>query len=94
MGRVLPDDYPAGGELDDYLQLEHRFGRILDYGVIQPRLRPLYDWSARELGQPELADLLVDGGPGYAWAPEDRQAWTPPGLSVAARAFKALTAAR
>ena len=29
MGRILPDDYPADGDLDDYLELEHRLGRVL-----------------------------------------------------------------
>ena len=68
MGRVLPDTYPADGELDeDYLQLEHKLGRVLDYAVIQPRLRPLYDWSARQLGRPELSGLLIDGIPAYEW---------------------------
>ena len=93
IGRVLPDDYPAEGELEDYLQLEHRLGRVLDYAVVQPRLRPLYDWSARELDRPELSDLLVDGGPGYAWGPDDR-AWTAPPLAIGARALKTLTAPR
>jgi hypothetical protein len=94
MGRVLPDDYPADGELEDYLELEHRLGRILDYAVIQPRLRSLYDWSARELDRPELSDLLVDGAPAYAWLPDDRHAWQPPALPTTARAFKTLTAPR
>ena len=94
MGRVLPDEYPADGELEDYLQLEHKLGRILDYAVIQPRLRPLYDWSARELGRPELSDLLSDGAPTYAWPTDERQAWKPPRLPVTARALKALTAPR
>ena len=93
MGRVLPDDYPAEGELEDYLQLEHKLGRVLDYAVIQPRLRRLYDWSARELDRPELSDLLVDGGPAYAWPPDDR-AWKPPRLAIAARALKTFTAPR
>jgi hypothetical protein len=94
MGRVLPDDYPADGELEDYLQLEHRLGRVLDYAVVQPRLRPLYDWSARELDRPALSDLLVDGAPAYAWPPGDRQGWEPPRLSIAARTLKTLTAPR
>jgi hypothetical protein len=93
MGRVLPDDYPAEGELEeDYLPLERRLGRTLDYAVIIPRLRPLYDWSARELGRPELSDLVVHDTPAYAWPPDDRQAWTTPRLSIGARALKALTA--
>ena len=94
MGRVLPDDYPADGQLDDYLELEHKLGRILDYAVIQPRLRHLYDWSARELDRPELSDLFVDGAPAYAWRSDDRDAWRPPRLSITARALKALTAPR
>lgn len=94
MGRVLPDSYPADGQLQDYLQLEHRLGRVLDYAVIIPRLRPLYDWSARELDRPELSALLVDEAPAYAWPPDDRQGWRPPRLAIAARALKALTAPR
>jgi hypothetical protein len=94
MGRVLPDAYPAPGELEDYLPLEHRLGRILDFAVIQPRIRALYDWSARELDLPELSGLVVDGVPAYAWPPQNRREWTPPPLSGVARAFKRLTAAR
>jgi hypothetical protein len=94
MGRVLPDAYPAGGELEDYLPLERRLGRILDFAVIQPRIRQLYDWSARELELPDLSTLVVDGVPAYAWPPESHREWQPPRLSVVARAFKTLTSAR
>jgi hypothetical protein len=94
MGRVLPDDYPADGELEDYLQLEHRLGRALDYAVIVPRLRPLYDWSARELDRPELSGLLVGDAPAYAWPPDDRQGWEPPRLAIVAKALRTLTAPR
>ena len=94
MGRVLPDDYPADGELEDYLQLEHRLGRALDYAVIVPRLRPLYDWSARELDRPELSGLLVGDAPAYAWPPDDRQGWKPPRLAIVAKALRTLTAPR
>jgi len=93
MGRVLPEDYPATGELEDYFPREHRLGRLLDYAVIQPRLHRLYDWSAGELGRPELSDLVVDGGPGYAWLAHDR-AWKAPPLSVTAKALGVLTGAR
>ena len=94
MGRVLPDAYPADGELEDYLELEHKLGRVLDYAVIIPRLRPLYDWSAQELDRPELSELLVDDAPAYVWPPDDRQAWKPPRPSITARALKTLTAPR
>lgn len=94
MGRVLPDSYPAEGELEDYLPLEHKLGRLFDYAVVLPRVRVLYDWSARELDRPEICDLLVDGTPAYVWAPDDRRAWTSPRLPVTARALGALTAPR
>ena len=94
LGRVLPDRYPADDELDLYLRAENGFGRLLDFAVIQPRLRRLYDWSARELGRPEIADLVVDGTPAYAWSPEDRREWEPPPLSGVARAMKGATAPR
>ncbi len=94
MGRVLPVTYPADGELDEYLGLENKLGRVLDYAVVLPRLRPLYDWSAQQLDRPELCDLVIDGTPAYAWSPEDRQAWQPPPLSIAARALRSLTAPR
>lgn len=94
LGRVLPDRYPADDDLEVYLRAENGFGRLLDFAVIQPRLRRLYDWSARELGRPEVADLVIDGTPAYAWAPGDRQEWAPPPLSVTARAMGKVTAPR
>ena len=62
--------------------------------MILPRLRPLYDWSARKLDRPELAELVVDGTPAYEWPSDDRRAWSAPRLSACARGLKALTAAR
>lgn len=94
MRRVLPDRYPTEGELDSYLQAEQTFGRMLDYAVIQPRIQRLYDWSAGELGRPEVADLASDGVPVYAWPPEDRREWEAPPLPAAARALRAATAPR
>jgi hypothetical protein len=75
--RVLPDEYPLEGELLDYVEQEHTVGRVLDLGIIEPRLAELYGWSARELGIPELADLVSGGMPSYAWEPEDSQPWAP-----------------
>lgn len=94
MGRVLPNRYPVDDALEVYLRAEHTFGRILDYAVIQPRLHRLYDWSASELGRPEISDLVVDGTPAYAWSPDERKEWEPPPLSVTARAMKIATAPR
>ena len=77
VSRVLPLRYPLTGELDDYIAAEHTFGRLLDLGVIVPRLAELYAWSARELRIPEVADLVSDATPTYAWDPRDRDPWSP-----------------
>jgi hypothetical protein len=55
-----------------------RFGRLLDYGMIGPRLQQLYEWSAHELGAPGLLDCIHDGAPTYAWPLADRAVWHPP----------------
>jgi hypothetical protein len=78
VARVLPDHYPLEGELGDYIAGEHTLGRLLDLGVISPRLTELYRWSADELQIPEVADLVCNGTPAYAWDPHDREPWVPP----------------
>jgi len=77
VSRVLPDVYPLDGELDDYIAGEHTVGRLLDVGVIVPRLGELYRWSAGELQIPELADLVRGETPVYAWDPDDWEPWAP-----------------
>lgn len=89
--RVLPGRYPADGEVETYVRDEHGFGRILDYAVIGPRLQRLYAWSAAELDQPGLGDLLRDGTPAYCWPADDRQVWEAPPLTVVAKAFALAT---
>jgi hypothetical protein len=78
VSRVLPAVYPLDGDLDDYIADEHALGRLLDVGVIVPRLSALYRWSAEELRLPELAALVCDTTPSYAWDPHDREPWAPP----------------
>ena len=53
------------------------FGRLLDFGVIVPRLEQLYEWSARELGAPALPNCLRDGALTYAWPFDAREVWQP-----------------
>jgi hypothetical protein len=77
VSRVLPHLYPLDGDLDDHIAEEHALGRLLDLGVIVPRLTDLYRWSADELRIPALADLVRDTTPVYAWDPEDRRPWAP-----------------
>jgi hypothetical protein len=83
LSRVLPDRYPLRRELEVYVDGEQRLGRLLDAGVIRPRLPALYSWSAAELCIPELDTLHRDGVPTYAWDGGDAEPWNPaPGLAV------------
>ena len=75
--RMLPDEYPFTREVSHYLSNELGFGRLLDYGVIVPRLQQLYEWSAHELGAPGLLDCTRDGALTYAWPFEEREVWRP-----------------
>jgi len=77
VSRVLPNTYPLDGELDTYIAAEHTVGRMLDLGVIVPRLGELYRWSASELQIPELVDLFGAGTPAYAWDADDSEPWSP-----------------
>ena len=94
LGRVLPDRYPLQLDVDSYIADENRLGRMLDYAVIVPRLQRLYDWSADELGEPALRELVRDGNPIYAWPFEERQVWRSPHVAPVARALQRATRAR
>ena len=74
LSRVLPDQYPLpmGRDLSSD---ELSFGRLLDFGVIVPRLQQLYEWSAHELDAPELLACVQEGSLIYAWPYEDRSVW-------------------
>jgi hypothetical protein len=56
-----------------------------------PRLQALYEWSAAELGEPRLLELVRDGNPVYAWPFEHRHVWRPPSMRLAGRALERLT---
>jgi hypothetical protein len=75
LSRVLPDEYPLVDDVSAYVSDELGFGRLLDYGLIVPRFTQLYEWSAHELGAPELRDCTRDGVLTYAWRFEDRDVW-------------------
>ena len=76
--RVLPDRYPLTLEVEDYIAREQRLGRALDYTVILPRVQRLYEWSASDLGEPGLVELVRGGSPVYAWSYERRDVWRMP----------------
>lgn len=74
---ILPDRYPLTGyTIDQILALENRAGWLIDYGVILPKMQALYEFTARDLDEPRLLDLVRDGFPVYAWPYKERHAWT------------------
>src|SRR4051794_2514105 len=88
---LLPDRYPLAGEVEAYLAQEHRVGRVLDYGVIAPRVQALYEWSAEELAIPQVRELIRDGSPIYAWSYADRDVWRLPRATPVLRAVTRAT---
>ena len=89
--RVLPNRYPLALDVERYIADEQRLGRMLDYAVIVPRLQRLYEWSAEELGEPRLLELVRDGNPIYAWPFEQRHVWRTPHMPFAARVLERVT---
>jgi hypothetical protein len=94
LSRVLPDQYPLSGSVGSYLDRELGVGRLIDFGVIVPRLQQLYEWSAQELGAPGLVDCVRHGALTYAWSFEDRDVWRPPNSPVVRLVHRALPPAR
>ena len=92
--RVLPDRYPLADDVERYIAAEQRVGRILDYALIVPRLQSLYEWSAGELGEPRVLDLVRDGNPVYAWPFEQREVWLAPEMKLPGRVLERVTRAR
>jgi len=62
--RVLPDRYPLTGiSIEKILAAENYAGRLIDCGVILPRMQVLYAFAAGDLNEPRLLDLVRDGFP-------------------------------
>jgi hypothetical protein len=89
--RVLPSRYPLDRDVERYIADEQRLGRMLDYAVIVPRLQRLYEWSAEELAEPRLLELVRDGNPIYAWPFEERRVWRSRHMPLAARVLARVT---
>ncbi|HEY7444097.1 MAG TPA: hypothetical protein VH701_16830 [Vicinamibacterales bacterium] len=88
LSRVVPDRYPLKRDVYEYIAEESEFGRMLDYGMIQPRLQRLYEWSAEELCEPGVLGLVRDGSPVYAWPFENRHVWEPARPTRTVRALR------
>ena len=54
----------------------------------------MYEWSAEELGEPRLLELVRDGNPIYAWPFEQRHVWRTPPMPFVARVLERVTRAR
>jgi hypothetical protein len=89
--RVLPNRYPLAPDVERYIADEQRLGRLLDYAVIVPRLQRMYEWSATELGEPRLLQLVRDGNPIYAWPFEERHVWRSKDMPAVARLLERAT---
>jgi hypothetical protein len=93
LGRVLPDRYPLDRDVGAYVTAEHNIGRLLDFGVIEPRLQRLYEWSAAELGEDGLRGLIRDGRPAYAWPEAQDRVWELSDPSLPVRVIRVATRA-
>ena len=91
LSRILPAHYPVIDDLHTYVSAENRLGRLLDYGVILPRLQLLYEWSAENLGQPALARLVHGGAPSYVAPIEAAELWSPAPAPVTVRLLGRIT---
>jgi hypothetical protein len=74
---ILPDRYPLDGfTLSEILALENYAGRLIDYGVMLPRIQALYAFAAADLDEPRLLGFIQDGLPAYAWTNDEDHPWT------------------
>ena len=89
--RVLPNHYPLSEDVETYIADEQRLGRLLDYAVIVPRIQRVYEWSAEELGESRLRELVRDGSPIYAWPFEERHVWASPRMPPVGRLLERAT---
>jgi hypothetical protein len=85
LSRILPDRYPVADDVRIYVNAENNLGRLLDYGVILPRVELLYRWSAQELRQPGLGELVHGGVPSYVAPSEAAPLWSPVPAPLAVR---------
>ncbi|MBL1074330.1 hypothetical protein JK358_07960 [Nocardia sp. 2] len=89
---VFPPRYPLRDtQIRQLLDGEGPVARIIDYGLILPKLGALYDFAAERLDEPRLPDLVADGTFNYGNPSVGRDELTPNALS---RMVAALTAPR
>jgi hypothetical protein len=75
---ILPESYPIYSQsITKILDAESITGRLIDYGLLRPRLQFLYEYAATDLDEPRLLDFIENGNPIYAWRYDDRGVWEP-----------------
>jgi hypothetical protein len=94
LSHILPDRYPTTDAVRTYVNAENNLGRLLDYGIILPRLQSLYEWSAGELQQAALRRLVCEGTPCYAAPFAADVDWTPAAGSRLVWALQLITRQR
>jgi hypothetical protein len=74
---ILPLRYPLQDvTLAEILARENYAGRLIDYGVMLPRVQALFDFAAADLDEPGLLGLVQDGLPAYSWTNDEHHPWT------------------
>ncbi|GAA2234716.1 hypothetical protein GCM10010413_37780 [Promicromonospora sukumoe] len=74
---VLPNEYPLQEEtIEEVLDAENFWGRLIDYGVLLPRVQEVYEFAADDLSHNHLRDFIRDGLPAYAWLQDRADVWT------------------
>jgi hypothetical protein len=63
--RSYPSGYPLDGSTAERVLPHRSLARILDYGVIGPRLADVYAFAAGAIGEPLISRFLRDGTPCY-----------------------------
>jgi hypothetical protein len=72
----FPAEYPLDEwDLDELIAAEGPMARMLDYGLIAPRLTELYEFAADCLDEPRVGELVRDGAPAYSQPTAERAQW-------------------
>jgi hypothetical protein len=89
---VLPDAYPLPKSgIETVLADENYLSRIMDYGIIAPRIPQLYRHAAEDLDEPDVAGLCNGEFPVYAWPYEQRHVWRTDRSPIAIAVARAVT---
>ncbi|MFG2001557.1 hypothetical protein ACGFNU_20645 [Spirillospora sp. NPDC048911] len=73
---AFPERYPLTGlTVEELVSTEASLPRLLDYGIIAPRLTGLYSFAAAWLGEPRVMEMISHGTPCYALPAARPELW-------------------